>query len=260
MYGVIGCGSLGRAVIGSALRRGISRVHVLDPRISFSHEGKLVVHANLESIAKACSTVYLCVKPRDFSGLLMGSSEIWKHHHNVVSMGNGIRIQHLMKWTGQEAVFVGMPNLAIQEGLGAIFFYTKCGEGKRQEEVQRPFDPESICWISTEEKMVGVMALSGCGPAWVSVYMKSLYRIGRELGLEEKELEFMLPRLLEGTGRLLRKETADGLIGRVASKGGSTEEGIQLICEGRMDEMWRRAIGRAYHKGREISKEMDELN
>jgi pyrroline-5-carboxylate reductase len=74
--------------------------------------------------------------------------------------------------------------------------------------------------------------LTSCGPALIVAMMREFAGAAFRTGTIPPELaEYLVKETMVGTARILECERAtfDNIIGRVATKGGSTEEGVKVL-------------------------------
>jgi competence protein ComER len=84
--------------------------------------------------------------------------------------------------------------------------------------------------IEVEERDLEILAdLTSSAPAYISAIMRELVLAAARKGIDADLAERLAKETLEGTSELLAKESFDGLITRVATKGGITEEGVKAI-------------------------------
>jgi pyrroline-5-carboxylate reductase len=94
--------------------------------------------------------------------------------------------------------------------------------------------------IADEGLLDAVTALSGCGPAFVYRFIDALARAGAVLGLPPEQAERLALATVEGAGALAAAAEVSPavLADRVASPGGSTREGLDVLDrDGALDRL-----------------------
>ena len=86
-------------------------------------------------------------------------------------------------------------------------------------------------WIEGEGLFDAVTALSGCGPGFVYRFIDALAAAGAALGLPEDQALRLATATVKGSALLASgaEETPAVLADRVASPGGSTREGMNVL-------------------------------
>jgi pyrroline-5-carboxylate reductase len=154
----------------------------------------------------------------------------------LVSVAAGITIDRLQKITnGKTRILRTMPNTPAMVGAGVTAF---CRETELLEEEKREiveiFEGIGIVeWI--EERLVNVVAaISGSGPAYLSLFVEALADGGVKNGLP-RDLSYQLAaQTMIGTGKMLLETGLHPgqLKDMVSSPGGTTIEGIKALEKG----------------------------
>ncbi|HOP09647.1 MAG TPA: pyrroline-5-carboxylate reductase dimerization domain-containing protein, partial [Candidatus Methanofastidiosa archaeon] len=115
----------------------------------------------------------------------------------------------------------------------------------------------SLAMRVSEEDIDTITALSGCGPAFISFFLKALEDAAVGQGLEKDVARSLLFQTLAGTYEYLRRngDTYTDFITKVSSKGGATLAGLKTAeyydIERSICEMVRAATDRS----RELAEE-----
>jgi pyrroline-5-carboxylate reductase len=88
--------------------------------------------------------------------------------------------------------------------------------------------------IADEAQFNLITALTGCGPAFVFRFIDALSQAATTLGLEESQAARLALATVEGSAVLAAgaDESPATLADKVASKGGMTREGLDVLDEG----------------------------
>lgn len=94
-------------------------------------------------------------------------------------------------------------------------------------------------WLANETLFDAVTALAGCGPAFVYRFIQSLAAGAVALGLDEDQSQRLALAMVEGAAQLASEQaratppvSPGELADRVASPGGSTRAGLNILDEG----------------------------
>ena len=89
-------------------------------------------------------------------------------------------------------------------------------------------------WIADEAQFDAVTALAGCGPGFVFRFADALAKAGEALGLPADQAARLAIATLDGAGRMAGASDVSPamLADRVASPGGSTREGLNILDDG----------------------------
>jgi pyrroline-5-carboxylate reductase len=231
-----------------------------DKRISIESDFKIVVQAEFKQIA-ADEIIVLAVKPQQTAILLKSiSDQISKQL--ILSIAAGIQIQSIEKWTnGYKNIVRSMPNMCSQIQLGITALYTKevlTSKNKVAiEEISSAIG--EFIWLDDESKMDAVTAISGSGPAYIFYFLNAFIESAIQLGLSKNEAEKLCGKTILGASHLAKDQLDDlqGLISSVASKGGTTEEGLKQLEFNKLNEVLLKATRAAYEKSKKLGSEFN---
>ena len=150
-----------------------------------------------------------------------------------------------------------MPNTPAAVGSGVILYDTT--ENVSQEALEQFLRNMEKCgWLDPlPEKLIDAgSAVSGCGPAFVCLFMEALADGGVMCGLPRDKAMAYAARTLEGTAKLLL-ETGNHpgqLKDAVCSPGGSTIVGVKALEEVGLRSAAINAVEAAYIKTKELGK------
>jgi pyrroline-5-carboxylate reductase len=266
----IGAGNMGRSLAGGLLKSGWDRKRLLlaDPDVNqqqaVSELLRVDVSGDNREVVERADVVVLAVKPQAARAVAEGIAESTQQKQPlIVSIAAGVRIADLERWLGGRlAIIRVMPNTPALVGSGASALYAN----ERVQPAHRDL-AESILrtvgvtvWLSREDLLDVVTALSGSGPAYFFLVMEVLEQAAIDHGLDPP------------TARLLTLETAFGaakmalegdakpaeLRRRVTSPGGTTERAIQVLQEGNVALLFSGAIEAATARSRELGDLLGE--
>jgi pyrroline-5-carboxylate reductase len=228
---LIGCGNMAGAMLSRWLATGLdpARVTVIRP------SGKPVAPG-----VRVLTTVPDEAPP---AILMLG----FKPHHlpemspSLAKPGTGATIVSILAGTESDtlrrsfpdagAVIRAMPNLPVAIGKGVVALH-----GDRNAEVEALMAAlGTVEWIADESHFDAVTALAGSGPAFVYRFIDALAQAGAAIGLPADQSKRLALATVEGSGLLAAAADISPaeLADRVASKGGSTRKGLDVLDQDR---------------------------
>jgi pyrroline-5-carboxylate reductase len=137
-----------------------------------------------------------------------------------------------------------MPNMPVSIGKGVMAIHGNGLEGQARDVAASLMQPLGLVeWIEAEDQFDAVTALSGCGPAFLFRFVDAMAAAGAALGLPRDQAERLAIATVEGSALLAAQsdETPAMVADRVASPGGSTREGLNVLdqADGMMQLMER---------------------
>ncbi|MBR6424668.1 MAG: pyrroline-5-carboxylate reductase [Oscillospiraceae bacterium] len=262
--GFIGCGNMGgtlAAVAAKALGEGQVRTADLDPeKLSRLKEQFGTVPGTGEQVAEACRLVFLGVKPQVMRAATVQIREILaerKDHFCVVSMAAGLTISDIAKQLGGCPVIRIMPNTPAGVGAGVISY--ALGEGVTEEDETlflQAMEPAGLLVKLEEGKIDMASALSGCGPAYVCMFVEAMVDGAVRCGLPRAQAEQFALQTVLGTAKLALETGQDParLRGAVCSPAGSTIEGVAVLEQRGFRGAVMDALFAAYKRNVELQK------
>ena len=133
---------------------------------------------------------------------------------------------------GAKRVVRVMPNLPVAIGMGAVALYAASVDA----DVAALMAPLGLVeWIDDEALFDAVTALSGSGPAFVYRFAQALAEGGIAMGLAPDLADRLARATVAGAASVARdaSQPLAALADRVASKGGSTRMGLDVLDDGK---------------------------
>ncbi|MCL9983128.1 MAG: NAD(P)-binding domain-containing protein [Erythrobacter sp.] len=236
---IIGCGNMGGAMLAGWLAAGAdpARFSVLDPALPAAPEGVTLYREAGEAVAAAAhDAVLLGFKPQQLRDLAPGLQALTGAGVTVCSLLAGItRAQLCAAFPAARAHIRVMPNLAARINKSPVILAEAgLGEGDRAA-VFALFDAlGTAMWLEDEAQFDLATALAGSGPGFVYRFIDALAGAAAELGLAPDMAASLALATVDGAAALAA--TADvgpaTLADRVASPGGMTREGLNVLDEG----------------------------
>jgi pyrroline-5-carboxylate reductase len=262
---VLGGGNMGRALIGGMLRRGTRPEHITvgesveAARDALSADFGVQCTADNAAAVERASIVVVAVKPQVAGAVLAPLQPFLQRSRPVViSIAAGIRLAALETWCGADVPVVrAMPNRPALVGAGATGLFAPASVSSAQREVaERVMQAVGeVIWVTAEDDLDVVTALSGSGPAYFFLLAELLTQGAIDLGLEPAAARRLAIATLHGAGQLAH--AGDGDLARmraeVTSKGGTTEAAVKAFEAADLRGIVARALEAATRRGRELA-------
>jgi pyrroline-5-carboxylate reductase len=235
--GVIGCGTMGEAIV-----RGILHSGNLAPAQIFASDARSEVAANLANkygiragtdnlaVAMACDLALVAVKPYQLSAVLDNDAmRVALKGKLVISIAAGVRLEKLSGFLPKSALIRAMPNTPALIGEGMTGLARGKGTGEEQmTQALALFASVGKSLEVDEAHMDIVTALAGSGPAFVFVMIDALADGAVKLGAARMVLQ-------TGTHPAVLKD-------QVTTPGGCTIAGLGVMEEGKLRSVLARTV------------------
>lgn len=268
--GFIGCGNMGGVLAEAAAKSGAS-VAVTD-----HHPEKTAVLARkcaavpLESAvdaARQSTFLVVGVKPQSLSALAEEIREALsdrlekKDRFVLVSMAAGVSMANieLSLCGGQECcpVIRIMPNLPAAVGEGEVLYCVNpLVTGTEEEAFRDLFRAAGDVVRIDENKIDAASAVTGCGPAFVCLFMEALTDGAVRCGLPRGQAERFVWQTVLGTAKMCQETGQDPALLRAAvcSPGGSTIAGVAALEQGAVRYAAMEAVRAAWERTCELGR------
>ncbi len=258
---LVGCGTMAGAMLSRWLDCGLdaARVAVLRPSGRPVREGIKVVTAFPESFPEQ-ALVVLGMKPQQLGRVAPELKARWCDDLTLISLLAGVSVGRLDDvGISRAQVARVMPNTPVALGRGVCALYADPAmDEERRQTVDRLLAPLGLAeWIADEGQFNLVTALTGCGPAFLFRFIDALARGAAELGLDEAQAQRFAVAMVDGAATLAKnsEETPGALAEKVASKGGMTREGLNVLdAEQRLEQIILDTLRAARDRGVELEK------
>jgi pyrroline-5-carboxylate reductase len=269
----IGGGNMGRALIGGLLASGLSakQMAVVEPFTATAEKLKadfsLAIINSIEQLhfdSKLEHVVVMAVKPQDFKHVALSLAPhlktIAEDRLLIISIAAGIRLSSMASWLGHSRCVRAMPNTPALIGMGITGL---CADASV--DAQACSQAAALCnavgqsvWVSNENLIDAVTALSGSGPAYVFAFLEALQSGGEKLGLDPASARALTYATLQGAAQLAvnSAESAASLREKVTSKGGTTAAALAVLKEEDWQGILEAALAAAAKRGKAMGDEL----
>ncbi|HNZ09131.1 MAG TPA: pyrroline-5-carboxylate reductase [Bacillota bacterium] len=238
--GFIGTGNMGSALVKAAAKAVDPACLLISNRTvkkskALSSEVGAVVSTNKE-IAACCDMIFLGVKPQMMKDMLEEIAPVLDNRADdfvLVSMAAGMTIDRIRKMAGgQYPVIRIMPNLPVAVGEGLTLYA-----------ISDNVTADALAYFLETLRLAGSFdqlpeglidvgcAVSGCGPAFVYIFIEALADGAVECGLpRDKAIKYVAQTLCGASKLVLESGKHPGeLKDMVSNAGGSTIVGIHAL-------------------------------
>jgi pyrroline-5-carboxylate reductase len=232
-----GCGNMGGAMLRRWISSGVidpTNVTVIDRARPPVPEGVRVFSNDADAYQvedQGADIVVLAVKPQQLPELKLGYLGSMAPSL-LISILAGVDQESLAGIGSADAVVRAMPNLPVAIGKGVVALQTGSADAGVRRAAEALMQPLGLVeWIADESLFDAVTALSGCGPGFVYRFIDALADAGAALGIPADQAQRLAIATVEGSGMLAAQADASPatLADRVASPGGSTREGLNVL-------------------------------
>ena len=230
---MVGAGNMGGAMLRRWLAAGLSPadVTVVSPSGRPMPDGVRVVPAVPDAGEGGFDVILLGLKPQQLA--LLRDGPLAGHVPRLlVSILAGVEEATLATLCKADAVVRAMPNLPVAIGQGVVALFSTAADDAARAELTEWMRPLGLVeWIADEAQFDDVTALAGCGPGFVFRFADALAQAGTALGLPQDQAARLALATLAGSASLSAEAdvTPATLADRVASPGGSTREGLNVL-------------------------------
>ncbi|MDD5120648.1 MAG: pyrroline-5-carboxylate reductase [Candidatus Omnitrophica bacterium] len=270
--GIIGYGNMGCAIAERIKDKYAVCVFDNDKDKTAALED-VVVAEDIPGLIKQSEVVILAVKPQDFDSLL-GEIKDYLQDKVVITIAAGVTTKYMKNRLGEKARIVRvMPNMPAQIGKGVSVICKGQSSNDSGPDLAWHLAHDifsnlgSVLVVDKEEMVNAATAVSGSGPAFFcyqikdkknaaskrNEFIKLLTESAASLGFDWKEAEFLSEKTVDGIIAMLieRNLSCVDIIKMVASKGGTTQAGLEVLNSGGSLE---EAVKSAYKRADELGQ------
>lgn len=259
MIGFIGLGNMACAIIsGLTDNKSVYNIYGYDVDEEKNKTANLKYNVeicrSIEEVISKSKYIFLAVKPNVYSELYPLIRGRLTDEKIIITMAAGISVDNIVQALKCSKVVRIMPNTPAIVGKGVIATTYFNLENSEIDEVK--YILSNLGDIHTiEEKSIDIYsAISGSGPAFVSIIVESMVDAGVVLGMNKFEALKVVNETILGTIELMLRERLDPsqLKYMVSSPGGTTIEGIRTMEEKGVRSAIIETIINTYKKNKNI--------
>ena len=265
ILGFIGVGNMGGA-LATAARRTLSGGQVwLANRTAIKAEALAAVLdctcSTNQEIAARADYIFLGVKPQMMAGLLTELSPVLAARTSrfvLVSMAAGLTTADICRLAGGDyPVLRIMPNTPASVGAGMLLYAPGSGVTEAETEEFLRAMAAAGRFTRLEEHLIDAgTSVSGCGPAFVDLFIEALADGGVLCGLPRAAALELAAQMVLGSAQLVLEsgEHPGQLKDQVCSPGGSTIVGVRALEDGNFRATVMGAVIAAFEKNKGLGK------
>jgi pyrroline-5-carboxylate reductase len=260
---ILGGGNMGLTYSQSILRSRIvpasdlmilCRTYDKANHLSQLHDGRFF--SDPQHCVAEADLLVLAVKPQDSERLFEQIKPYIQPGQVFLSIMAGVRMSRIAEALGADKIIRAMPNLPAQIGEGVTAF-TSTDPVTRIElvTVQNLLNTTGkTLYVEREDMIDAATAISGSGPAYVFFFMNAMMEAARDMGFSDSEAELLVSQTFTGAVDLYNKTdlTCAQWIGRVASKGGTTEAALRVFEDTTLHEGIKAGAQAAFRRAEEL--------
>ncbi len=209
-----------------------------------------------EAVVQNSRFVFLGVKPQMLSDVAAELKPLLTDRAVIVSMLAGVTTERLANELGERPIIRIMPNTPVAIGEGMILYTANAtvSEADKAAFVQLLSAAGQLDEIP-EALIDAGCAVSGCGPAFVYLFIEALADAGMACGLSRETALQYAAQTVCGAGRMAVVDDRHpaALREAVCSPGGSTIEGVRVLEQ---DTALRSLVAKAVKASFERTKEL----
>ena len=257
-YGFIGCGNMGGILASLAAKDFGKSVYLYDintikAQAIADKTGARIV--DMETLAENCDYIFLVDKPQVLPAVLTELKPLLSKRTVLVSMAAGVKIDKISAIIPEMPIIRIMPNTPAAVEEGVILYCT--GNGVTGGDVDGFLDALQSAGTldQIDEALIdAASALSGCGPAFVYMFIEALADGAVKCGLPRDKAIAYAAGTVMGAGKMVLEggKHPEALKDAVCSPGGSTIAGVAALEEKAFRSAVISAVTAAYKRTKEL--------
>lgn len=250
---LVGCGKMGASMMHGWLKNDlIGHGYCLDPNglpDPFQQEKRvsLLPHpGDLKSLA--LDLIILAVKPQIMPTVCGDIASYIGETTPILSIAAGQSIATIAKYLHPDQPIIrAMPNTpaAIGKGMTAAITGQNVSRETKSSITALIECSGDLVWLDNETQMDAVTALSGSGPAYVFHLIEVMAEAGINLGLPSDQAQQLARQTVIGAAYLADDQkdlSARVLRENVTSPGGTTAAALDVLMDGRLQDIYNEAL------------------
>ena len=251
----IGCGHIAKALIkGFSADKEINILGFdkLEDNLNWLEENGYK-HQSLKACCDCSEIIFLCVRPQDMHDLCKELARCNLEDKKIVSVAAGIKLDQIEKLIPRNEVYRVMPNIGSKNNLGITAVFSK---NDNQELLKLLKVLGEAYEVNSEDKIDLHTVLLGSTPAFFYDLLYEFESRAEELINDKDQIRVATIVFLSSLITSISKgQDLLELVESVASKGGTTEAGINFLRERRFNEIFSKAVDAGIIRARELSED-----
>ncbi|QYF87321.1 pyrroline-5-carboxylate reductase [Brevundimonas sp. PAMC22021] len=257
---LLGCGRLGSAILeGWLLTNAVAPTDIVvltpseKPAAEVARDGGATINPPLETLREA-RCVVIAVKPAMWREALAPLLPHLGEQAVILSVMAGVTAPTLAEGVGPWPIVRVMPTTGVARGRGVATVYAADAEARALGRAL--FAPMAVTVdLPDEAAMDAATAVAGSGAAYFYAMTEALARGGEAAGLDADTARTLARATFVAAAESAGDEPLTELIGRIASPGGSTRAGLNVMAEGgRIEALMTEVVAAAVRRNREMGQ------
>lgn len=240
--GVIGYGSMGKMLVYGFLRHGIPASQIvvanrhLDKMQPLTEAYSEITTTIENEVAANSKHLFLCVEPLQMAGVLQQIAGCFRSDTHLITIAGAGDM------AGYTPVFAGgisrvIPTLLAEIDRGySLISHNEKVTAADQNWLGEILGKMGKTVVVPEEQLKTWMQFTSCGPAFIAALFEQWLAVGEQV-LPAAQKQILFDALLEtvaGTVAFMQQSQLSfaEIVARVATKGGITERGVQILSNG----------------------------
>ncbi|MBR5504323.1 MAG: NAD(P)-binding domain-containing protein [Methanobrevibacter sp.] len=251
-------------------------------------DGKFQITDNNTELAKSCEKIIISVTTPNFKEVIEEISPFINEKTHIIYTCAGLDFKHINSFFDGKLTLV-IPSLAstvtsnnsissiarrkgitlikhndkveIQDSLFIEDLFNEFSYVKTLKDKVYPFNDDLNNVYSNNIQLEIGTILTSCGPAFIAIMIEKFAEMAsNNADISKNEAEDMILKTLIGTAILKedQKLSNEEIIEKVATKGGITAEGVDLLDK-RLNNLYKKLLDSLLSRYVEVNKEMDEI-
>ena len=263
--GFIGCGKMASAIIKGILDSNFSsKENVIASEVNeeFAQKKELELGIKLftdnKEIIENSDVIFLATKPDVIKDVLVDLKNILTEDKILISIAAGVSTNTIEEIIGKNVPVIRvMPNgpAVILEGMSGIV-KGKFAKNEHVQFVEKLLSNIGKCIVLEEDKIDILTAISGSGPAFFYEIIHEMALAGEKLGLNYDKSLLLAAQTAIGSAKLMLQSnlTPEQLVQNIATKGGCTEVGVNVMKEKNTKDLFYSLIEKTAQKASALGK------
>jgi len=261
--GFIGCGKMAEAMISSLLDAAIVKPSMIigndvDTRRLQALKRRYGIRSAIGKVevARYSSVIFLAVKPYQMHAVLEEISDSVTSKHLIISIAAGIPLSLISATLSRARIVRTMPNMpCLVSGAMTVYCMGPRTRKADQTVVRKLLGSFGASLELPERLFSAVTALSGSGPGFFSYMLNEMVKGAVLAGLSRKSALELAEQTMLGTARLLltTKMDPETLVSTVATPGGTTAAGLQVLAKHKVDSALQEMVQAAASRCSELA-------
>lgn len=269
----IGAGSMAEAMISGILENKLmASTHIWvtnkknKERLShLNHQYGVQASYDLNVLFDGADVVVLAMKPKNAAEAIKEIRPFLSDESLLISVLAGISIPTIEALSGKRlAIARAMPNTSAAIGKSATAIAVNHAVTDPQmATIKQLFETVGFVVNVAEEQLDAVTGLSGSGPAYIYYLVEAMEKGAVEIGLDPEVARKLIVQTFIGAAEMVSvsQKSSKQLRKDVTSPGGTTEVGIQILEENRVQQVFVECIKAATAQSKKMGHALKaELN